>query len=281
MQKFTVLKRSNGEVLIIDNLKVRLSNLRRRVFAWAKVIDDFVRLPGVSMTMYGLTYDTKGTLVKPSSWEAGDIREFMIRLKARLGKRLLAYAWVAEVQQRGVVHYHVIAVHRGRAPMPDRSYKGKNTRGEVRNYKRMWEKGNSHSDFQVRSPYYLVSYVKKEYQKNFELFPSGAHAWAVWVSDDGLKMSLRLESLTAYKKTIFAEIRFDNEGIGFSECWEAMEWEVKRAKLADRLLGNGWEYIGQVQGAADLAAWGVTDELLKKNAYTRIACQPAYKGLNS
>jgi len=259
-------------VLIIDNLKVRLSNLRRRVFAWASVIDGFVKSSGVSMTMYGLTYDTKGTLVKPSSWEAGDIREFMIRLRARLGKRLLAYAWVAEVQQRGVIHYHVIAVHQGRAPMPDRAYTGKNSRGEVRDYKRLWEKGNSHSDFRVRSPYYLVSYVKKEYQKNFDLFPSGAHAWAVWVSDFGLKLALRYESLGRYKKIKWAEVMLENEGIGFEECWEKMEWEVKRQRLADRLLGNGWQYIGQVQGAADLAVWGVTDELLEKHAYTIIAC---------
>ena len=269
MYKFTVLRKSNGEVMVIDNVRLRLSHLRRRVYAWANVTKSLVGQLGVQMTMYGLTYDTQGTLVKASDWEVGDIREFMYCLRARMGKRLLAYAWVAERQARGTMHYHVAIVHTGFAPKPDISYMRRNERGELRSYERMWMKGNSHTDYKMRSPFYLVSYLKKEYQKDFEHFPIGAHAWAVWVSDAALQASLRMQSLGEYKQKILCEVMIDNEGLGFEECWELMEWEVKRNRLIQKWKGESWEYFGQVQSAADLARWGVTDDLLKQHIFTR------------
>jgi len=270
--RYTVVKKRSGEVMVIDTVRLRLMHLRRRIFAWARVMEEVKAKTGagVHMAMLGLTYDTEGTLVKPSVWEEGDIREFMMKLKARMGKRLLAYAWVAELQGRGVIHYHVVIVYTGRAPMPDKAYRSKDERGHWRYFKRMWWKGNSHSDFNVRSAYYLTSYVKKEYQKDFENFPKGAHAWAVWVSDSALKMELRYESLEKYKQEMVDEFILQDGGVGFEEAWEKMEWEVQRTKLAHKLVGDGWEYIGQVHGASELVKWGVTDELLEKKIFTRL-----------
>lgn len=221
--------------------------------------------------MIGLSYDTNGTRVQASQWEDGDIREFMMKYRARMGKRLLAYSWVAELQRRGVIHYHVAVVYTGLSPMPDRAYKGKDDSGHVRYFKRMWWKGASSCEFNVRSPYYLASYVGKEYQKDFENFPKGAHAWAVWISDKALKLQLRFESLQEYKKKMIAESMLEDGGMGFQEAWNNMEWEVQRKRLSDKMTGHNWEYLGQVQSANDLAKWGVTDELLKKKIYTRIS----------
>jgi len=255
--RYTVLTNGKGGYLVMDTMRLRLQNMRRRIFAWSKVIAIFIAQGRYKMTMYGLTYDTKGTLVKASEWEPNDIREFIIRLKARMGGRLIAYAWVAEKQKRGVIHYHVVIVHQGRAPMPDRAYRSKNSRGQERYFKRLWEKGNSHSDFDVRSPYYLASYVGKEYQKDFETFPKYAHAWAVWVSDTACKKDLKFESLTSYKKQYFAEVML-REGIGFEEAWELVEWELQTKKIIEKEMGVGWRYLGQVQDASGLAMWGVT-----------------------
>jgi hypothetical protein len=222
------------------------------------------------MTMYMLSYDTEGTRVKASIWREGDIREFMLRLRARMGRRLLAYAWVAEKQKRGVIHYHVVIRHYGRAPMPDRAYMGRDELGHKRYFKRMWEKGASHSDFNVRSAYYLAKYVGKEYQKDFDTFPKNAHAWAVWVSDDALKLDLRIESLDKYRQELFCEAAFAEHGLGFQERWDWMEWQVKKKRLSEKMLGVNWEYVGQVGGADELASWGVTEELLQKKMVTRI-----------
>jgi hypothetical protein len=269
--RYTVLRKRTGEVMIIDNVRLRLFHLRRRIFAWAKVTEKLARSKGVHMSMYGLSYDTAGTLVKPSLWAVGDIREFMMRLKARMGKRLLAYAWVAELQKRGVIHYHVIIIYKGRAPMPDKAYKARDELGHYRYFKRMWWKGNSHSDFDVRSPYYLADYVRKEYQKDFEHFPIGAHAWAVWISDEALKTTLRFESLDKYKQELITQSMLEDDGVGFEEAWEKMEWEVKRTRLAHKMVGDSWEYLGQITDASGVAKWGITDELLKKKIFTRWA----------
>jgi hypothetical protein len=69
---------------------------------------------------------------------------------------------------------------------------------------------------------------------------------------------------------LFAEALFAEAGLGFEERWEWMEWQVRKKKLADKMLGQGWEYVGQVSDAASLASWGVTDELLKKKMVTKI-----------
>jgi hypothetical protein len=135
----------------------------------------------------------------------------------------------------------------------------------------MWWKGNSHSDFDVRSPYYLADYVRKEYQKDFEHFPIGAHAWAVWISDEALKTTLRFESLDKYKQELITQSMLEDDGVGFEEAWEKMEWEVKRTRLAHKMVGDSWEYLGQITDASGVAKWGITDELLKKKIFTRWA----------
>jgi hypothetical protein len=194
----------------------------------------------------------------------------MMRLRARMGKRLLAYAWVAELQVRGVMHYHVCMVYRGYAPMPDRSYHSKDGRGHWHSFKRMWWKGSSHTDLEVRSPYYMASYCKKAYQKDYLHFPLGAHAWAVWVSDAGLKASLQWESLEDYKKGSIACIMYD-EGLGFEEAWEQMEWEAKRGRLARELVGGDrWEYVCSVNDLSKLGYAGVTEEALSKHIKTLV-----------
>ena len=269
-QRWAMLMKGNQR-LFVDLVRLRLVTLRRRIFAWSRVIEPITQLRGVKMAMYRLSYDTEGTLVHASHWEAGDIREFMMRLRARMGKRLLAYAWVAELQVRGVMHYHVCMVYRGYAPMPDRSYHSKDGRNHWRSFKRMWEHGNSHTDFEVRSPYYMASYCKKAYQKDYLHFPMGAHAWAVWVSDAVLKASLQWESLEDYKKGSVACIMYD-EGLGFEEAWEQWEWEVKRTRLVKQMVkqagGDVWEYVCSFNDLSKIGYPGVTEELLSKRIMT-------------
>jgi len=241
--------------------------MHRRIGNWASVVTNFTSETGVLMTMYGLTYDTAGTLVEPSKWEPNDISQFIKRLHYRMGKRLLAYAWVAEMQERGVIHYHVVVVHRGFAPKPDRAYTWTDARGHRRHFERLWTKGNTHTDWNVRSPYYLVSYLKKEYQKDFSRFPAGAHAWAVWISDEVLKMRLRFLSLSPSDQNLVLEYR-EAEGVGFREAFDFLKWDKRRVKLWNKHIGNNWEYMGSVSSAHDLASWGITDKAMQEKIFS-------------
>jgi len=94
----------------------RLRKLKGRLWGW-------VRLVSSILTFY---YPACITLTySPShSWHSKDISSFIDRVRAyykRKGWRCL-YFWVAELQERGAVHFHiVIFVPRGhKLPKPDR-----------------------------------------------------------------------------------------------------------------------------------------------------------------
>lgn len=225
-QRYIVIA-GHGGFKVIDVIKVRMGRLRSRVFAWARIINEASK-KGNKMAMYTLTYDTLGTLVDAAEWEPNHIGDFVRRLHWRMGERLLAYAWVAEMQMRGVVHYHMIVVYRGYLPYPDKGYMGK--RG--RTYKRLWEWGSSRTDVRVRSPFYICTYVGKEYQKDFSSFPDRAHAWSVWFSDKVLKDALRFQSLDELAQMLVNLYGWD---VGLYEYRE-----LKGAASAER----GWGYVG-------------------------------------
>jgi hypothetical protein len=199
-----------GEKAYSDQLKKRLKTLREKIFLWAEMSK---LVKAERLVLFGLSYDTLGTKVKASTWVEGDIREFMHALKVRMEDRLKAYAWVAELQKNGHMHYHVAIYADGFVPFPDKSY--------VRNgrkYKRLWTHGTSNVDWTPAGPYYLARYVGKEKQKDFMNFPKNARGYAVWFSDP---------ELTRRMRDVF---RLKNNGVR-SELYKNEGW-------------HDWEYLG-------------------------------------
>jgi hypothetical protein len=139
--------------------------MKRRILSWANTIKN---ISGTQLIMVTLTYR------EISGWKPNHIRDYMKKMRKILGRDLRAYAWVAEMQERGAVHYHlVLCVNSGtRIPMPDRSG--------------FWDYGLSRVEI-ARTPYYLVLYYGKKYQKDFEKFPKGARCFAIWLDCEELK----------------------------------------------------------------------------------------------
>jgi hypothetical protein len=104
-------------------------------------------------------------------WRPLHISEYLKKLREHLGKNLLAYAWVAELQGRGAIHYHieVLTPVGAKIPLPDSSG--------------MWNHGMSTVATAKRGPWYLCEYLKKEYQK-FGEFPKGAHLCGTYIRKD-------------------------------------------------------------------------------------------------
>ena len=228
--RYTILKSFNGRSVIVDNVKKRLRYMRRRLFAWAKVVTDAGYKSMYKVAMITLTYDVLGTLVPASDWKAGHMRTFMHNLKKRMGKRLKAAAWVAELQANGHVHYHVLVVYEGRFLYPDKPCIIEGVR-----YKRLWAYGMSRVTFRVRSLYYVCSYVGKEYQKNFMELPTGAHAWAVYIEDDYLNEQLRLFSLSEFHQKVVNEF-------GWSSLKSGKWSSNQELELDDKLVYAGSAY---------------------------------------
>jgi len=205
----TLVNRISGRVLIIDNDKTRYNRLRQRVHDWADLIGN-----DGSLYMYTLTYDTKGTLGSAHQWRANHIREFMLALRQYLGSALLGYAWVAELTKAGVVHYHVLirVVSGTYLPKPDKAG--------------LWKYGLTRMD-KAKTPFYIVKYVGKSYQKDFFKYPKGARLFAVWIAGDK-QLDLRYRSLKDWQKKIV-----DDHG-----------WEF----LGDyKKPDTGWVYVSSSQ----------------------------------
>jgi hypothetical protein len=202
-----------GEIFEVSRQYARLRRLQKRIKSWADVIDPYIKKLGKDyrLVMIGLTY------AELYGWKAGDMRRFMLDYRKVIGSDLLAYAWVAELQRRGAVHYHLILlVKKGtNIPMPDTSG--------------LWVHGSSRIET-ARTPYYLLTYSGKEYQK-LGSYPKGLRAFAVWISESVVsKVQMWLFKLSGLPVWLTEQLIGDLDRIGQS---------IKRVE------GGGWVCMGK------------------------------------
>lgn len=158
-----VVNEITGKMVYLDGTKSRLARMRRRVGAWAELFLSIFDESKMRMVMITLTYAPEHT------WSKNHIRDYLRVLRRHIPKdHLFAYAWVAELQARQEIHYHLyLVVTQGTdVPRPDDSG--------------MWPFGSSRIET-GKTPYYLMKYTSKEHQKEFDLFPKRIRVFAVWV----------------------------------------------------------------------------------------------------
>lgn len=208
---FVIRDKRTGQQFTLSYAKTRITRLRRRVFAWAKTLNTLDRHKNRTV-MLTLTY------ARVEDWQKNQIREFMLIVRKHLKDGLLAYAWVAELQQRGAVHYHVLLVVRkgSKIPQPDRAG--------------WWPWGLTRTET-AKTPFYIAKYTGKEYQK-VGPFPKGLRIFAVWLSDDLVSGQeywyFRLSSLPGWFREVILSLPISRH---FGD------WK--------RAPGGGWEYEGR------------------------------------
>jgi|GEM_PF-5183290 len=232
---YTVLwNRRSRKVIVLDNFLVRYGRMRKRIADWVNVLKIYSDIKFVMVT---LTYTPE------NNWEVNHIRTFMKSIRKVLGKRLLGYAWVAERQRRGAIHYHILLA------VPDDL-----TIGDELPYPDeagLWPYGFSRTEI-ARTPFYLITYLGKEYQKDFSMFPKGIRVFAVYVRDDDMKKELRFQSLRPYQQEYVTEFGWselnsrtklrkdihDEENIGWSI------WSFEHDKKSAIEQAKGWQELG-------------------------------------
>lgn len=204
---------SSGEYITLDKREARLSKMRRRIFSWADTLKDYLdETQKYRKVMVTLTY------TGVEDWRPNHIRDYMKALKRKLGENLIASAWVAELQERGAVHYHInLVCKKGtRIPTPDKS--------------RMWKHGMSRIET-AKTVYYLCSYLKKSYQKEGD-FPKGMRMYSVWISKGAVAniahWMMRISSLPKW----FAE--------------KVLEFTDHRGEKWERCKGGSWIFAGKL-----------------------------------
>lgn len=161
----------------IDREKARLTRMRKSVGISAKALHN---LGPKTQNIFMLTLTYRGT---NRDWKPNHISRFMEELKrwyySRTGLRKLRYVWVAELQGRGVIHYHVcVWLQPGLTPpKPDRPWRNRGAWQAP-----MWMHGWSNRLKAYAPVAYLMDYAKKGNSEG--RFPHGARISGVGGLDE-------------------------------------------------------------------------------------------------
>ena len=215
-----LINRGEGKAVIVDTFRSRLSKMRFRIHEWAEVMAMLKKEFPTRMVMITLTYEKIG------GYEPGNINDFIKKLKRKVEKNLYGFAWVAELQQRGAIHYHLLMVVKkgSRIPMPDKSG--------------MWELGSSKIET-AKKPFYLLRYTGKEYQKDLKAYPKSCRLYAVsYRLPEGVtKAFLQAKSdLDKMLQEPVEELTEDN-----NKSWEFLGASVTKGYAEKVLVPNGYD----------------------------------------
>jgi len=241
------LKNKSGDFLTVNNHAKRISRLARRVHAWSDAVSVVPagRKSGYRDLLITLTY-------RPSeSWAPGHIRQFIKDLRRGLGKRLIGYAWVAELHASGVVHYHVQIIIKGYLS---------------RKLLKKWRHGHWFIKAS-RHRYYIVGHQKragqsKEYQRA-DKFPSGLRLFAVWFMS-GLVPEMALLEFKASSLPIWLRDLVILDPAAWSEGWARAPGGGWVNRSTGEVLQSGWEF--------DRLVYEITECFAKP--YCRFASDP-------
>lgn len=146
-------------VITIDPEVARVTRLRKSVGVAAKLLHNS-QVGRERLLMVTLTYRGDNR-----AWAPQHISDYIHRVRkwfARLTSRKLRYVWVAELQERGVIHYHAVFWMPSHITMPRADKRG------------WWPHGMTKTEVAKKPIGYLMSYVSKISSKNVGGFPHGA-----------------------------------------------------------------------------------------------------------
>jgi len=170
--------------LTIDPKQARVTRLRKGLGIAAKQLHN-QGPKNQQVWMLTLTYAGDNR-----DWRPEHISRFLDGLRrwhyARTGSKTTRYAWVAELQQRGVIHYHVIVWLSGglTPPKPDTAWRRVDRRGTVHHEPAMWPHGMSNRLRSTAPVAYLMKYASKIESKHVGSFPHGARIHGAGGLDD-------------------------------------------------------------------------------------------------
>jgi hypothetical protein len=209
--------------------------MRKRIADWVNVLNGVY--PEKRFIMVTLTYAPE------HDWQPNHIRTFMLSMRKTLGECLFAYAWVAEMQKRGAIHYHIMFL------VPDTLEIGDDF--PYPDQTGLWLYGLSRVEI-ARTPFYLVTYLGKEYQKDFSKFPKGIRVFGVYIRNLEAKKDLRFQSLRLYQQEFVNEFGWSelatltrirkeiNNELQFS--WRLWSFESNKKSAIEQ--AEGWEKQG-------------------------------------
>lgn len=218
------MHRVRGCPAVAEKHRVRLARMRRSCGIAARAHEAASVQPGFRSdycAMLTLTY--RGGV---EAWEPGHVRACLHRIRKWLARRHLEmrYVWVAELQRRGSVHYHVALWLPAGVVIPKADRRG------------WWPHGASRIEAAQSAPRYLMKYLSKG--TDVSGLPEGAHMHGAGGLDHAARRAKRWLSMPAAVRAR-ADI-FDDWRAAPGGGWvhlatgEHLDAEYARAWLGDR-----------------------------------------------
>lgn len=161
-------------VITIDRAACRIKRLRKSLSVAARSLHN-AGSRKQRIWMQTLTYRGDN-----SAWRPEHISRYLDALRkwhyAKTGSKKVRYAWVAELQKRGVIHYHVIVwLEQGLTPPKgDKPWSSIDKAGLKHWHAPMWPHGMSNRVVSTSPVGYLMKYASKIESKDVGGFPRGA-----------------------------------------------------------------------------------------------------------
>jgi hypothetical protein len=235
-----LVNRTTGEFSPLDPKQGRLSHLWRRCHTWATVLKAYLRRVGqgyrlamLTLTYHGLDYDT-GQPLPDFGWQPNHIRDFMKKLRYALRDRLLAYAWVAELQQRGAVHYHVLVLVRAGTPIPYPDQAG------------WWPHGSTRVET-ARTVFYIMKYAQKgqfvDENGGYLVFPKGLRLFSVWIGQDVISTTARWYFRTSAWPQWLVNVLLEFYTGAIPRRRVGGGWTIEDEEAGEVVLNSPWSFV--------------------------------------
>ena len=229
----------------IDPILTRLRRLRRSVMTAARMHEFELRHARFKPAMLTLTYREIG------QWNPRHISDLLQRIRLwmrRRGQRM-RYVWVAELQERGAVHYHaVLWLPRGLTlPKPDKQG--------------WWPHGSTRIEWARKPAGYLAKYASKLDSKVGLGFPRGARLHGRGGLEELGRSVSQWFNLPQWAREVcdLAGRAVRVKGCGLVErdtgvCLPS-PWRVSRSEAGTTYAQRVFSYIGALRGIAGPFCW--------------------------
>lgn len=221
-----------GERVVIDPRKARVNRLRTSIREACKLHEraadgDSHRLgrSAYRKTFITLTYRDGG------DWQRRHISEYLDRVRKWLKARdaVLMYAWVAELQKRGALHYHLIVwvPRRLRLPRPDVSG--------------MWPHGMSNLETARNPVGYMVKYATKTTPDDLKRLKKGVRLHGNGGHTPERRVSLRETLAPWWLRQVMQDRRLAADQVTADAMEAERAWQGHRVRVEwDGLDGTRW-----------------------------------------
>lgn len=166
--------RWSEQCMNIDRAQARVTRLRKGVGVGSKCLLNLGEGRGENNVMVTLTYDTSrvdSSAVGHHYWKPRHVSDYIRAVRLWFLKRCpgqrLRYVWVAELQKRGVLHYHAVFFLPPGVSMPRADKRG------------WWPHGMTNTLKATAPVAYLMKYASKPDSKTIGGFPRGSRIYGI------------------------------------------------------------------------------------------------------